>query len=212
MSKDYKISSQSCCTSLLGIVLAMTCANKKTYRGKTYRASFQLFFRRVSRRSPPYPVQKVQYRQNPQTVQLYRRTGRKCRYLRTLDISEVLLLDSGATHHFVHKCTYLRNMRFSHVDCITLGGERHHVHGEGALLLHSPDTEQKMLLRPCSAITNHWWFGDSNNLAILGNHTITWQYLAILSCQNLGNIWQYCFVKIFAIFGNIWQYVAILSC
>jgi hypothetical protein len=70
------------------------------------------------------------------------------------DISELLLFDSGATHHIVHQNTSeasLRKVRSSEVDCITLGGgEKHDVHGEGDLLLYSTIQCSKLLL------TNAW--------------------------------------------------------
>lgn len=65
----------------------------------------------------------------------------------SIDDSEEMLFDSGATHHIVNRPSFLRNMRTSEVTTITLGGgERHEVHGEGDVMVFSPETERKVLL------------------------------------------------------------------
>jgi hypothetical protein len=60
---------------------------------------------------------------------------------------EVLLFESGATHHIVRDPTYLRNMVSSKITKIALGGgETHQVVREGELLIHSPQTGHDVML------------------------------------------------------------------
>jgi hypothetical protein len=59
----------------------------------------------------------------------------------SVNSDDVLLFDSGATHHIVRDATYLRNMVSSKISKIALGGgETQQVVGEGELLIHSPQT------------------------------------------------------------------------
>jgi hypothetical protein len=60
---------------------------------------------------------------------------------------EVLILDSGATHHIVCQSTHLRNMRYSAVCAFSLGGgESHPVRGEGDVMVYSRDTDMNIIL------------------------------------------------------------------
>ena len=60
---------------------------------------------------------------------------------------QLVLFDSGATHHIVNRPEYLKDMRRSETKSIRLGGgEEHHVMGEGELLIHSPDCKYDLVL------------------------------------------------------------------
>ena len=55
---------------------------------------------------------------------------------------QLVLFDSGATHHVVNRLDYLRGVRRSELTSIRLGGgEEHRVMGEGELVIHSTDSK-----------------------------------------------------------------------
>jgi hypothetical protein len=60
------------------------------------------------------------------------------------------------------------------------------------------------------SVVHHWWFGDSNNLAIWVNHAIFWQYSGNIVLRNILAIFSQYFLQYS---GNILAiFLAILSC
>jgi hypothetical protein len=52
-------------------------------------------------------------------------------------------------------------------------------------------------------VDTHWWFGDSNNLAIWVNHAIFWQHSGNIVLRNILAIFSQYFCKRLAIFWQI---------